>query len=422
MLKIGNVLPEVAIGRGGKPPRVIIFAYAAAPDKGSEPGAGWGLIMSVSKWADCCVLTRPDHTASIRSWEGKERRLGLEFLEVSEPLGARLAKRHQVGRFLVYLWWLRSAFCVAKRMHSDRAFDIAYHATYSTYWLPSPVWRLGIPSVWGPVGGAVTTPIRLWPALGFRGMIAQIVEWACVHFSSFWPATRRTWRNVDSRIVQNDETLRRLPRALRERTNVLNHAIFSPVVEALPAQRLSHILWVAQMESRKGPRLAIYALAATPEHVRLVMVGDGPERRFVERLAAHLGVRDQVDFLGQVPRQRVFELLASSFALLNTGLREEGGVSFTEAMLLGTPVIALRYGGPETIARCSTSPERVVLVKPGGVLATARRLGKEMARLSQYPHPQRTPMLDSAAAAIALREIFSYACHRNPPFAKGGLR
>ena len=35
------------------------------------------------------------------------------------------------------------------------------------------------------------------------------------------------------------------------------------------------MLWVSGMDSRKGPMLAVRALATTPDDVRLVMVGDG---------------------------------------------------------------------------------------------------------------------------------------------------
>jgi glycosyltransferase involved in cell wall biosynthesis len=398
-------VPEIKRAKARRP-RLLIFAYVAEPHRGSESGAGWGLIQSVSEWADCCVLIGPDHIRSVRQWERYERRRGLKFVEVPEPSGAAFAKRHRVGRFLLYLRWLRSAFQVAEQFHRERAFDVAYHATYSTYWLPSPVWRLGIPSVWGPVGGAVATPVRLWPALGFRGILDQIIDSTCVRFSASWPSTRRTWRCVDLLIVQNEETLRRLPRAVRGRAYVLNHALFTPVVEVPAVQRSRDILWVSPMESRKGPRLAVRALATTPKHVRLTMVGDGPERGSTERLAASLDVRERIEFLGRVPRVKVFELLASASALLNTGLREEGGLSFAEAMLSGTPVIALGYGGPKTLARYSNSPERVILVEPSGVSATARRLGEVMAHLSQSPRSCRTPTLDSTRAEVALREIF----------------
>ena len=60
-----------------------------------------------------------------------------------------------------YQAWLRRAYRAGRILHGQRPFDAVHHATFSTYWLPSPVGRFGVPAVWGPVGGAVTTPIAL---------------------------------------------------------------------------------------------------------------------------------------------------------------------------------------------------------------------------------------------------------------------
>ncbi len=49
-----------------------MFAYACEPGHGSEPGAGWGLVRAVSRFADCVVLVGPEHIAGIRRWQASQ--------------------------------------------------------------------------------------------------------------------------------------------------------------------------------------------------------------------------------------------------------------------------------------------------------------------------------------------------------------
>ncbi len=395
-------------------PRILVFAYSCSPGRGSEPGVGWGVVRAVATFADCTVLVGPEHGPRLDHWRNEHPSSGLSFVEVPEIAAARCSKWHRIPRFLIYLSWLRRAKKVAHRLHRRQPFDFVHHVTFSTYWLPSPVRGFDIPSVWGPVGGAVTTPFRLWIMLGWRGVITEIVDLICVRLSAMLPATRRTWSGVTTRIAQNDETLRKLPARLRSTTTLLNHVLFTDIPdEVATRERQSHILYVSQLESRKGPRLAICALAHTPRDLKLVMVGDGPERPALERLARRLNVADRVRFLGNVPRERVLELLADAAAVVFTGLREEGGVALAEAMLAGTPTIVLAHGGARTVAQSATDSRRVTLVEPAGPRETARRLGTAMTEFFRTPVGGSGPNIDQEQACRFLRKVFDETAERH---------
>ena len=390
-------------------PRILTLAYASEPGRGSEPGVGWGLVQAVAEFADCVVLVAPEHVPGIRRWESKHPNAALEFIGVPEPWFAPYAKWHRIPRFIVYLAWLRRAHYIGQRLHRERPFAAAYHATYSVYWLPSPVIRFGIPSIWGPVGGGVRTPVRLWPALGWMGLVDEFLDLAAVRLAEWWPATRRTWHHVTAAIAQNEETLARLPKPLGRRTSVLNHVMFVEAGQARSTRRQSGILYVSSLESRKGPRLAIHALAYTPKDVTLTIVGDGSERRRIENLARKLNVSHRIEFLGQVSRDEVLDLLAETSGVVFTGLREEGGVTLAEAMLRGAPAIVLANGGARTVAASTIDPTRVVIVEPSTVKDTAKRLAEVMSRFCRDPSTAEGPMLDQQEARRTLQKIFDEA-------------
>jgi N-acetyl-alpha-D-glucosaminyl L-malate synthase BshA len=83
-------------------------------------------------------------------------------------------------------------------------------------------------------------------------------------------------------------------------------------------------------------------------NVRLLMVGDGPERGPAEHLAWTLGVTKDVDFLGK--QNHVERLLALADVILMPSEMESFGLAALEAMACGVPPVATRVGGvPELI-------------------------------------------------------------------------
>jgi glycosyltransferase involved in cell wall biosynthesis len=397
-------------------PRILVFAYACEPELGSEPGVGWGLVQSLARWSDPTVLIGPQHEAGIVAWQEANLDSNIDFVTVAEPgWTARVphepnvkTRAHSLGYFVAYLGWQRRALATARRLVDNSQFDFCYHATYSTYWLPSPARHLGLPFVWGPVGGAVTTPRALWRSLGLKGVASEILDAVTVRIASWWPGTRATWRAAQVRLVNNQETARRLhPRS--HRSILLNHALFTlaPPEQPAPA-RDDYMLFLASFESRKGVTLALRGLAQAPPNVRMVVVGDGPERERVMGLIAELDLEDRVDLRGWLPYPEAQGLMDRAAALVSTGVREEGGAALAEAMIRGCPVIVLANGGARTLAEGAPDQTRVRLIRPGRSQAMAADLGRAMGELSRDWTGGR-PNLDTEAAHRVLRQAFEAA-------------
>ena len=134
----GSSVAGVPEGHFTKRPRLLVFAYACEPDRGSEPGAGWGVVRSLATFADCTVLVGSEHVPVIRRWESAHVVQGLEFVEVGERWWMPPSRRHQWTKFALYLAWLRRAHKTGLQIHRRAPFDAIYHATYATYWLCRP--------------------------------------------------------------------------------------------------------------------------------------------------------------------------------------------------------------------------------------------------------------------------------------------
>jgi glycosyltransferase involved in cell wall biosynthesis len=110
------------------------------------------------------------------------------------------------------------------------------------------------------------------------------------------------------------------------------------------------LLTVGHLVPVKGQELIIAALPLLPD-VRLVVAGDGPDRKKLEALARSLSVDERVTFLGAVPQAQLRQHYGSADALVLASSREGWANVLLESMACGTPVVASRvYGTPEVVA------------------------------------------------------------------------
>jgi glycosyltransferase involved in cell wall biosynthesis len=130
---------------------------------------------------------------------------------------------------------------------------------------------------------------------------------------------------------------------------------------------------VGHLIKRKGHHHVIAALPHLND-TDLLIVGDGPERRTLERLAVKLGVANRVRFLGALTQEELARLYNAIDALVLASSREGWANVLLESMACGTPVAASAvWGTPEVVA----VPEAGTLmpsVDAAGVVVAVREL------------------------------------------------
>lgn len=144
-------------------------------------------------------------------------------------------------------------------------------------------------------------------------------------------------RRVD-RFVANSATVRDRIRRYYGRDAVVVHPPID--VSSFPLggpERDDFYLVVSRLVPYKNIDLAVRAFGALG--LRLKIVGEGRDRRRLERLAL-----DHVEFLGRQPDAQVRELLAFARGLVFPG-EDDFGMVCVEALACGTPVVALARGG-----------------------------------------------------------------------------
>jgi teichuronic acid biosynthesis glycosyltransferase TuaC len=133
---------------------------------------------------------------------------------------------------------------------------------------------------------------------------------------------------------------------------------------------------VGNLVSGKGQDLVIRALAGIPD-ATLLVVGDGPLRHELRRLAAAVGVADRTHFLGQLDQERLIVHYNAADATILASAREGLPNVVLESLACGTPVIASSVGG---IPEVMTSSDAGVLLRTTSTEAVAAAVAELRSR------------------------------------------
>ncbi len=111
---------------------------------------------------------------------------------------------------------------------------------------------------------------------------------------------------------------------------------------------LSRLVWWKCVE--RGIEAFPQVLSECPDTV-LLIVGDGPEKPKLERLAEDIKVADRVRFMGAVPRQEIKTYFAAADIFLSLYTLSNVGNPLLEAMLSGKCIVTLATGDTARVVK-----------------------------------------------------------------------
>jgi glycosyltransferase involved in cell wall biosynthesis len=175
---------------------------------------------------------------------------------------------------------------------------------------------------------------------------------------------RDTWRLPELRLryIPNGLNLRRFrPDGPAKAPNVPGAGPMIGTVAALRAEKnIGRLLRACALLRAEGTAL------------RLLVVGDGPERAELETLSRELGITDRVLFAGHVPDPAATYRTLDVFALSSD--TEQMPFSVMEAMATGLPVASTDVGDVKTMLAAENVPYVAVAQEPAALAAALRPL------------------------------------------------
>jgi glycosyltransferase involved in cell wall biosynthesis len=331
--------------------RILLSAFACDPEAGSEPGNGWNWAWHLAEAGhDVWVLT--GGLGQERRLERSEEISNLRFVDVPPlSIGTRLLRGAPRGH-LRYVTWLYRSFLVARRLVRTVEFDVIHHVTFGSLVWGCPLWRLGVPFVFGPVGGGQVSPPSLVRYVARHRWFELLRAVAIQPAMLMNPMARSTVRNSEVVLATNSDTERLVRRCGARRTSLICDTAVPPgMVDAIMPKPTSKdgisILWLGRLLPRKGLPLAIDALSRTARDVswRCVIVGGGPLSGEVPGWLTRAGIDERVRWTGQIPWEGVRRMYEASDVFLFTSVRDASGAQLYEAAAFGLPMIGLRHQG-----------------------------------------------------------------------------
>lgn len=343
------------------PVKVLISAIACNPYLGSESHFGSMAVRCLARDHELCVITtsrdRPDME---RAAAAGLLAPGVRYFYAGKykPWHPNRMRARIQGWF-EYMDFVADSLRVARELHGREKFDIVHHLTYTTSRVASPMWRLGIPFVYGPLCGNEPFPFRMFPLLSGVGAVFELARKIHNAFSRWSPKVRRSVREADQVLAITEEAeelmarfrgssagISRLSPGFYTTEAVAAFARFVPEKKTYGPLRL----YVAgHLGGQKCVALALQALNLVKKNgvkFRYHVGAGGPEIPHLKKLAVTLGLTDEIQFSGGMSREEYQKELGETHIFLLPSMRETVGLTMMEAMLAGAVPVVADNGGP----------------------------------------------------------------------------
>ena len=403
--------------------KLLLSSIACQPFGASEGIYGWRACRAIAALHEVWVLTEAGNREQIE----KARGLGMvpdtmHFVYVgkvpewhSNRLIARLQSWARYRRFQ------KQSLEIARELHEEIGFDAAQLVTYTTWRVGCPLWKLGIPFIWGPISGTEMFPLRFLPYLSGSAKAFEFLRIVTGWISTCSASVRRCAQNAARVVAIHRQAAEKIAglRGTSEGIPVFPAFFFdddhiAALIQPRPynlGDAPLKLIAAGNLEGRKGVALALHALrkvadAGVPFSYRVT--SKGPELEHLRKLARELGLEDKVSLGDAFPHGEYTQRLREFDVCLLPSLREGGGLTMMESMLAGCVPIVADCGGPgDTVTKeCGfpipvTTPDEMI----DRMAETVLKLHRERHLLQELGDKARTRLLNRGTEAAFKHEL-----------------
>lgn len=387
--------------------KIFISAYACEPNMGTEIGVGWHWVLEMSRYYELWVLTRESNRKHIEDWMAQSKETyDIYFVYFDLPRTLRFWKKGLRGVRIYYTIWMTLTEPIVKKTMQENNIHIYHLLTYgNSLWKAS---RYGIKQVfiWGPTGGVDSIPAEYSRHYASRARLIELVRRTVVKTLPLNPGFQRRCRNADLIFCKSRYMYEAIPETYRTKAEIFTDVAAEMSLEPCPCEKdrggVTRYIAVGRLDAWRGFDLLIEAsgrAAALGLCFHLDILGEGKDRKRLEKLIEKLNLSSTVTLHGQVPIERYYQAMREADVVVNPCLKEGAVTAAFDALALAKPFIGIDTGGYTRYF----APEYSIIIPRKSREKTIFLL--EQALLSAAEPSVRSSM---QAAAVKVREQFSW--------------
>ncbi len=175
---------------------------------------------------------------------------------------------------------------------------------------------------------------------------SDIVVLKSLKYLPFRSKLKTTYKNADKISARSPILKEKIEEIIKEAKNK-TFVAYSGIEEKNILQNIKlinkhkiELITVSSLIKRKNIDIIIKTLSMTDNRYHLTIIGDGIQRKNLEKLTKKLKINNKVTFTGKLKRDSVFEYLKKSDIFILLSKNETFGLSYLEAMAANNIVIA----------------------------------------------------------------------------------
>lgn len=342
---------------------ILVLAYQLSPTKGSEYSVAWNYVTRMSKYNKLTVLygVSGEHLGDCDEMEEFAKSIGLPnvtFVCVKPNKWTNMlnwCNRHNFLNYTFYFAyqaWQKQVYKVAKTLIQNEKIDLIHFVGPTGYREPGYLWKLGLPYIWGPIGGANSNSLILTKKISTISKLKFIFRnWANQIQLKFNRRLRNALRCTDLLLTSTSENQQIFKTVLHINSYYLpENSIASPI--KLNEKKFNnidkfHFIIVGSLIPRKAVNILLEALVLIKHKEKIVVdiVGNGPERQALEVFSKKHQLQSYINWHGQLPRNKAVDVFNNAHMHVITSTSEGNPTTIWEAMSHGVPTISFDHCG-----------------------------------------------------------------------------
>nr|WP_315170911.1 glycosyltransferase family 4 protein [uncultured Flavobacterium sp.] len=333
---------------------ILAICYAANLYKDLEDGMGWYFILQIAHYQKVIAITRENNKADIEKYliENTHPAFNnITFLYFDLSYWMRFWKQGERGDLLYHYMWQRAIVSFIKKQ--TICYDIVHNVNFHNGWIPSFLWKLNKPMVWGPVAHQPRIPKQYLKLYSKKQHLINELNWLVKKIViKHSPTMKKTIEKTAHIWCINPSAP--VIMGLKENKFSIHPSIVSDdfYTEKIKRTNQFRVLSVGRFVAINGFDLTLHSFIgfvkslpiAEQKLCKLTLVGAGPEKGLYQKIIQENQVENLVEIIELIDRQSLIEQYQEATVFLFPS-HEGTGMVVAEALSFGLPIICLDNEG-----------------------------------------------------------------------------